>query len=238
MKLTLGHGANRHKVIVSLCDYSGNWPKPYADAGYTVIQLDLKHGDDCTNVEKSLDKIWEAINSPPLCVGYAFTPWDFVGVLIATPCTAYTVSGARWWPRHDADGTRAAMDAVARGCLAIKDALKPTWWALENPIGRIAKCVPEVGPKAFTFDPCDYAGLAPEPHREAYTKRTAIYGNAQKPIATARLEPVMVEKVGKNGRVYRGSWMWANLGGKSERTKELRSMTPMGFARAFFEANP
>ena len=27
------------------------------------------------------------------------------------------------------------------------------------------------------------------------------------------------------------------LGGKSERTKELRSMTPMGFARAFCAAN-
>lgn len=27
------------------------------------------------------------------------------------------------------------------------------------------------------------------------------------------------------------------LGGKSERTKELRSMTPLGFAKAFFEAN-
>jgi hypothetical protein len=27
------------------------------------------------------------------------------------------------------------------------------------------------------------------------------------------------------------------LGGKSERTKELRSITPMGFAKAFYEAN-
>lgn len=38
----------------------------------------------------------------------------------------------------------------------------------------------------------------------------------------------------KNGK--RGSWMWANLGGKSERTKELRSITPMGFSRAFATA--
>lgn len=29
-----------------------------------------------------------------------------------------------------------------------------------------------------------------------------------------------------------------DLGGKSERTKTLRSMTPPGFARAFMEANP
>lgn len=32
------------------------------------------------------------------------------------------------------------------------------------------------------------------------------------------------------------SWIM-KLGGKSERTKELRSMTPPGFAKAFFEAN-
>jgi len=33
-----------------------------------------------------------------------------------------------------------------------------------------------------------------------------------------------------------GSWL-QKLGGKSEKTKTLRSATPMGFARAFYEAN-
>lgn len=33
-----------------------------------------------------------------------------------------------------------------------------------------------------------------------------------------------------------GSWIM-KLGGKSETTKELRSNTPLGFARAFFESN-
>ena len=43
----------------------------------------------------------------------------------------------------------------------------------------------------------------------------------------------MYESAGK-----RGSWQWAKLGGKSERTKRLRSQTPRGFALAFAEANP
>ena len=34
------------RTILSLFDYSGAWPKPYLDAGYEVIQVDLKHGDD------------------------------------------------------------------------------------------------------------------------------------------------------------------------------------------------
>jgi len=41
-----------------------------------------------------------------------------------------------------------------------------------------------------------------------------------------RLEPFEKENPG-----------WKNLGGKSERTKELRSVTPLGFSYAFYEAN-
>ena len=35
--------------------------------------------------------------------------------------------------------------------------------------------------------------------------------------------------------VYRNK---ARLGGKSQRTKNIRSQTPAGFAQAFFEVNP
>jgi len=35
-----------------------------------------------------------------------------------------------------------------------------------------------------------------------------------------------------------GSEIHTKYGGKSERTKILRSITPLGFAKAFFEANP
>lgn len=29
-------------LILSLCDYSGNWSDPYSQAGYEVEQVDLK----------------------------------------------------------------------------------------------------------------------------------------------------------------------------------------------------
>ena len=32
------------KTILSLFDYTGNWSEPYRQAGYNVIQQDLKHG--------------------------------------------------------------------------------------------------------------------------------------------------------------------------------------------------
>lgn len=40
------------KVILSLFDYSGSWSKPYRDAGYDVVQVDLKLGDDIFEVSQ------------------------------------------------------------------------------------------------------------------------------------------------------------------------------------------
>ena len=33
-------------IILSLCDYSGVWSQPYADAGYRVVKVDIQHGSD------------------------------------------------------------------------------------------------------------------------------------------------------------------------------------------------
>jgi hypothetical protein len=238
--------SNRDRVIVSLCDYSGAWCRPYVEAGYTVIQFDLKHGDDVTQYGRTVCAIADV-----LAVGAGTTrPYRVAGVLAAPPCTDFASSGARWWPSKDADGTTAQSVRIAEACIAIIRACKPEWWALENPVGRIARLVPGLaGVPVWYFDPVDYARRAVDPESERYTKKTGMWGSACRP-ATDRelherrpdlfpspLEPVMYEKRRKDGTVVRGSWMWANLGGKSERTKTLRSNTPLGFARAFASVN-
>lgn len=168
---------------------------------------------------------------------YGYDCCEVWGVLIAAPCTDFASSGARWFAAKDADGRTADSVSIVRDCLRVKDAAQPDWWVLENPVGRIQRCVPELGDPLMRFDPCDYAALAVHPEREAYTKRTALYGefNADLPTGYA-MEPVYYYKTSKSGKVLRGSWMWAKLGGKSERTKELRSVTPTGFSRAFAAA--
>jgi hypothetical protein len=112
---------------------------------------------------------------------------------------------------------------VAKSCLEIKDYCQRNgelvFWTLENPVGRIRRLLPEIGKVKLTFDPCDYG--------DAYTKRTQLYGVFNLPEKHP-VEPVKV--------CSEGSWLM-QLGGKSERTKELRSITPTGFARAFYEAN-
>ena len=93
--------------------------------------------------------------------------------------------------------------------------VEPDWWALENPVGRLARAVPELGKWRYTWNPSDYG--------DPYTKRTCMWGDHVQPMKTP-VEPT------------EGSRLWRIPPG--EQRKTLRSITPPGFARAFFEANP
>ena len=135
------------------------------------------------------------------------------GILCAPPCTVFAVSGARW-PRT-MDQYLSAL-SVVDACLRFVTIKKPKFWALENPIGILRRWL---GPPKMYFNPCDYG--------DPYTKKTCLWGEFAEPLKTP-VEPIKV--------CSQGSWLQL-LGGKSERTKMLRSMTPQGFAKAFFEAN-
>ena len=145
-------------------------------------------------------------------------PFPVRGVLAAPPCTAFTNSGAQYWKAKDEGGRTLEALALVDACMRIIAVHKPQWWALENLVGRLNRYL---GPPRMAFDPCDYG--------DAYTKRTLLWGDFKEPLKANRVEPERVSS--------QGSWLM-KLGGSSERTKELRSVTPAGFARAFFEANP
>lgn len=147
------------------------------------------------------------------------------GILAAPPCTDFSGSGARWWKDKDADGRTAESIALLEYTMSLIHDLNPLWWCLENPVGRLQRLVPEVGERRMTFNPCDYG--------DPYTKRTCLWGNFNTDLPRNPVEPIIYESAGK-----RGSWHWAKLGGSSARTKSLRSATPVGFAGAFFQANP
>ena len=146
------------------------------------------------------------------------------GILAAPPCTDFSSSGARWWAAKDADGRTLESLALVDRTLELVRELAPQWWALENPVGRLKTLRPELG-KPFYFQPYWYGN--------AYSKKTCLWGKFNSDLSRKEVEPVMYERGGK-----KGSWFWACLGGSSERTKELRSLTPPGFADAFFQANP
>lgn len=193
------------KNILSLCDFSGRWSKPYLDAGYNVIQIDVKHGDDVRLLEK--------------------IDCEVEGILMAPPCTEFAASGARHWKGKAKNTPEKLLNNIALldACLRTALIYNPKWWVLENPVGRLPKYI---GAAQFWFDPCEFAGWLPEDQQydEQYTKRTGLWGRftvpEKKPLPSLQ-----------------GSKMWAKYGGKSERTKEMRSQTPQGFAKAFFESN-
>jgi len=232
MKLHQGYGENAHKVIVSLCDYSGRWPSEYISQGYTVAQFDLKLGDDCTDVSRTLSDINEALLTANF-EGRRFCAPEVdrayvAGVLAAPVCTDFSVSGAQYWAKKDQDGTTAKSLLLVDSCKAIIDACSPDFWAIENPVGRLKTLRPQL-PFVAWFQPHNFA-LLDASDESRYTKKTGLWGVLKMPdLTTHNAEPVRA--------CAQGSWL-QKLGGKSERTKELRSMTPLGFAVAFAQANP
>ena len=221
-------------LVVSLFDRTGNWPRPWAEdrasnhAVLTVDQAGVPEGfgyPGRIHVEVDL--------SNPLTYDTIMRLVSQAGwearrrvLLIAVPCTDFAASGARYFKEKDADGRTQASVALVRAALRFKSQfIRPGTsdiWVLENPVGRIAKLVPELGPYSLIFNPCDYGGYL-NPPGDDYTKRTCLWGNFTRPP----FKPVNPTK---------GS-MILKWGVSSDRTKFERSKTPLGFARAFYAVN-
>ena len=218
-----------------LCDYSGIWSQPYRDAGHRTIQVDPKLHHRFR--KDTQGNFYLSMTAQAFLHSNMWRGMNIRGVVMMPPCTDFTISGNQYWPAKDEDGRTASSMEIVAACLDIKDnVLRPDgWWVLENPVGRLPTLFPERLGKARVFThPYKYAGFSDNPEAEAFTKKTGLWGKFSTALPESPLDPVMYTT--KNGK--RGSWMWAKLGGKSERTKELRSMTPQGFARAFHMANP
>ncbi len=200
-------------TLLSLYDYTGNWAAPFADAGWNVVLWDIKHDADLFWLHGDI----MAANADYM-YEYIFDNFGTVdGILAAVPCTDFALSGARWWKSKDEAGVTAESIEMVYQTLRIIDLCDPNFWVIENPVGRIHQLVPELGPPSMYFNPCDYG--------DPYTKRTALYGEFNTNLKRFPVAPT------------EGSKMHKLYGGKSDRTKEARSETPMGFAKAFFEAN-
>lgn len=152
-----------------------------------------------------------------------YTPPDNVyGILAAPPCDHFSGSGAQFWKQKDLDGRTDDAISIVNACMSIIKKCNPVFWCLENPVGRLYRWI---GKPRMYFNPCDYG--------DAYTKKTCLWGKFNEPVKNP-VEPVFYYY--KNG-TKRGSYFHVKLGGKSAKTKELRSITPAGFALAFFKAN-
>lgn len=181
------------KTILSLCDYSGEWPLPYTEAGYEVIRVELSDGQDV--------RLLRVDDLPRIH-----------GVVAAPPCTAFAGSGARWWQEKGDAGLLEGL-SVVDACVRLIAAVQPEWWCLENPVGRL---IHFLEPWRMIFDPYEFG--------DPYTKRTCLWGDFNTDLVRTPVAPE------SRNRIH-------HMSPGPERGR-LRSLTPPGFARAFFDANP
>ena len=154
-------------------------------------------------------------------------PGPVWGILAAPPCDRFCRPSARLWEEADDNGETLDRLSIADACLRMVLLCRPRWWALENPPGRLTHWY---GQHTMGFHPWHYAGWADEPESEAHTKHTYLWGQFNPP----ERRPVQPEPYPEHlppGKRDRTSRMGA--AGKRE-----RAITPAGFARAFFAANP
>lgn len=204
------------RAAIFLCDLTGNMANPWAEAGYQCWCVDIQHSIRRERVEGNIHFVWGDVRSwrPPEGL-------DIVFVAGFPPCTHVAVSGAR--------------DFAIKGGVMLRDALETfeacrmaaAWsgapYCIENPVGVLSS-VPHIGKPDHWFEPFEYAGYAPNPGGDAYTKKTGLWtGNGFVMPAKRAIDPI------DGSKMFRLP--------PSEDRANLRSATPMGFARAAFEAN-
>jgi hypothetical protein len=201
-------------VVVSLCDRTGNMGRPWAEAGWEVWCIDIQHSIRREREEAcgrgKLRFVWGDVRtwSPPAELNGRISM-----VFAFPPCTHVAVSGAR--------------DFLTKGTAMLRDSLEmfaacehAARWAgvpymIENPVGKFSD---HMGKPNHTFQPWQYGDL--------WTKKTCLW------IGNGFVMPEPVHTVQPEG-VRAAVWLMA----PSEDRADKRSETPMGFARAVFQAN-
>lgn len=201
--------------LISFCDKTGNAVKPWAEAGYPCVIVDLQHPrgvtkrDGLTLVGASVFELHPYHRWLP--------PAPSVGMAFAWPeCTHFTYSGALWrrqnGPMATADGFR--LFAACWDLLRYYEQENGARWMLENPKGLPwSWCKPD-----HVFHPWQYG--------DNESKETGIWsgGGFVMPAPSVLLKPADVRQS-----------VWLEPPGPERANR--RSATSMGFSQAVFEAN-
>ena len=225
-------------VVISLYDYTGEALKPWAEAGFECYAFDIQHpkaGRFDNGIfykyadlhdQKTIDDLVKEFKLNQVVFGMAFPV-----------CTDLAVSGAAWFAKKAEADPQFQIKAVsyATMCADFFDTLGVPYF-IENPVSVLATIWRKPN---YTFHPYLYGGYIPlcqaeHPEwpqyiaaRDAYPKKTCLWTNNG--FIMPAFRPVSVN-VGY-------SLQHRKLGGKSMRTKNIRSATPRGFSRAVFNAN-
>lgn len=231
----------KQKVILDLCGGTGSWAKPWKDGGFEVVTITLP---DYDILKRDKNKKMITFRGQKGTKNMHIKLDQLYGILAAPPCTMFSFArtNARK-PRDIAEGMRCvrACLEIIWGCMEItqdtnKKTLPLKFWALENPYhGFLPKIL---GKPAFTFDPWEFG--------DGYQKRTALWGHFKEPIKNPiPMTDEAKAKAKTNSHLHtlgikfdhlKSNQIHSEHFGKFDR-QTRRSITPAGFAKAFYEAN-
>ncbi|UVX30687.1 DNA methyltransferase [Klebsiella phage VLCpiS11a] len=228
-------------VVWSLFYGSGLMVNPWAEAGHTCYCFNFE--DEDHGSYKDVAVRHENIHYVNAWINSSFArrairgKWPKPDIIFAfPPCTDMASSGARWFASKLAADPECQNKAVATARIA--EYLANYFGApymVENPRSVLSSLWRK--PNKI-FHPWHYGGYLPEDDvhpnfpqyikaRDAYPKETWLWtGNGFK-MPEAKAVPL------DDGY----SEQYSRLGGKTARTKLIRSLTPRGFAIAVCEAN-
>ena len=233
------------KKAIFLFDYTGIMAKPWADAGYLCYCFDGQHPDGLNFTEHKNIMTVGMWFSNEVTGDYSNLDVEKVanycgeGVTFVfgfPECTDLAVSGAAHFERkRDSNPFFQDEAMVLVRLVELVGEYYKCRWALENPISVISTIWRKPD---YYFHPYEYGGYLPSSDvhpiypkyikaRDAYPKKTCIWSGGGF---------LMPEK--KQVNIDSGySDQHKKLGGKSLKTKNIRSATPRGFALAVYEWN-
>lgn len=201
------------RVILSLCDRTGNMVKPWMEAGYHAITVDLQ-GPTASEYGRGVrDHFFADVRKwhYPLQYGKPAMVFAF------PPCTHLAVSGARWF-KDKGLGTLAEALEIVEACRRICEACAAPWM-LENPVSTLATYWRKPD---HIFHPWQYTGFE---LGDNYTKKTCLWTGHGFVMPEAN----PANNTEPDDRIHKAP--------PSDDRADFRSATPMGFARAVFSAN-
>jgi len=226
------------KTAVFLYDYTGIMAQPWLDAGYECWSFDGQHAPgitregnhfkvgmwfDAYKIFNNADEIVRMVGSCEFVFGFP-------------ECTQLAVSGAAHFEKKRKANPMFQYEAVQLAHLVrvVGDAFGCVW-AMENPVSVLSTMWRKPD---FSFHPYEYGGYLPvyDTHpeypdyikpRDAYPKKTCIWHSVG--FSVPERKPVHCDPGYSDQH--------KKLGGKSLKTKNIRSATPRGFAKAVFDAN-
>ena len=216
-------------IAVSLFDFTGNMLKPWLEAGYECHIFDIQHPHPDWRRE---DGLWTH-HADLSCAGDAMnklafwlnqkgaTMKDVAFLSCFPPCTHLAVSGARWFKGK---GLRALEESIAFFATSTEFAEACDCpYLIENPMSTISTYWREPDHK---FHPCHYSGYVDG--GENYTKETWLWTGGGFVMPPKKMAGDLFDMPDTT---------YIHHQPPGEGRANIRSATPMGFAKAVFEAN-